>query len=523
VKRSFLVCAIFFGTSNLSAGPLSPPLGPVASTHKTLTEIEPRIAINATNTPGDPIGDPSPSLFKITQPGSYYLTSNITGVVGKHGIEIAASGVTLDLNGFELRGVPAIGAFDGVTVTVIPPQALGSIAVVNGSVSEWGDEGIDLGIGIAFNSRVDGVRAIGNAGNGVSVPSGSTVTNCVTIGNSSNGIQTSSNCTVWNCTATNNGGGISVSEGCAVIGCTVRSSSGIGISALSNCTISSCSVNRSGSNGILADSGSTVSNCSANSNTGHGISVGEGCTIHGCTARFNTLGGIFTSIDCSITDCTIAANQSFGIRAGSRCAILKTTASSTTAGPGILATSEGLRIEGCSINNNSTFGVTVDTFSNIAELAVVNCTIRGNGSAGISSEASTQVLDSVISSNASGMILTGSCLVRGCTITSNTDSGIELTGNANVVMNNTLTSNAVTLATSAGILVQGTDNTIDANRLFSNVQGGIKVNTSGNLVLRNYLARTGATITAVAGNAVAQTLSPGAGFISTDPNANLSY
>ena len=71
--------------------------------------------------------------------------------------------------------------------------------------------------------------------------------------------------------------------------------------------------------------------------------------------------------------------------------------------------------------------------------------------------------------------------------------------------------------------MQGTDNTIDANRLFSNVQGGIKVNTSGNLVLRNYLARTGATITVVAGNAVAQTLLPGNGFISTDPNANLTY
>jgi hypothetical protein len=32
------------------------------------------------------------SLFKIIQPGSYYLTGNITGVVGKHGIKIAAGG-----------------------------------------------------------------------------------------------------------------------------------------------------------------------------------------------------------------------------------------------------------------------------------------------------------------------------------------------------------------------------------------------------------------------------------------------
>jgi len=68
------------------AGPLDPPAGPVTSTYKTLTEVEPRTAINTTNTPGD-----ADSLFKITQPGSYYLTGNITGVAAKHGIEIAVA------------------------------------------------------------------------------------------------------------------------------------------------------------------------------------------------------------------------------------------------------------------------------------------------------------------------------------------------------------------------------------------------------------------------------------------------
>src|SRR5881392_43776 len=92
----------------LHAGPLNPPAGPVASSYKTLTEVEPRTAISAANTPGD-----SDSLFKITQPGSYYLTGNIQGVSGKHGVEIAASGVTLDLNGFDLLGAP--GSLDGVS------------------------------------------------------------------------------------------------------------------------------------------------------------------------------------------------------------------------------------------------------------------------------------------------------------------------------------------------------------------------------------------------------------------------
>ena len=106
---SLAALALLITGGLLYAGPLNPPAGPVTSTYKTLTEVEPRIAINATNTPGDAIGDPSPSLFKITQPGSYYLTGNITGVEDTHGIEIVASGVTLDLNGFDLLGVPRDG------------------------------------------------------------------------------------------------------------------------------------------------------------------------------------------------------------------------------------------------------------------------------------------------------------------------------------------------------------------------------------------------------------------------------
>jgi hypothetical protein len=121
---------------SVHAGPLDPPAGVVSPTHKTLTEVEPRTAINAANTPGD-----ADSLFKITQPGSYYLTGNITGVAGKHGIEIVASGVTLDLNGFDLVGVAGMGAFDGVSASV---PGLINITVVNGSIRSWGDEGVDL-------------------------------------------------------------------------------------------------------------------------------------------------------------------------------------------------------------------------------------------------------------------------------------------------------------------------------------------------------------------------------------------
>src|SRR5438093_7800183 len=98
---SLSALALIAAAGVLYGGPLDPPAGPVTSTYKTLTEVEPRTAVNAVNTPGD-----FNSLFKISQPGSYYLTGNITGVASKHGIEIVASGVTLDLNGFDLLGAP---------------------------------------------------------------------------------------------------------------------------------------------------------------------------------------------------------------------------------------------------------------------------------------------------------------------------------------------------------------------------------------------------------------------------------
>ena len=228
----------------LFAGPLNPPAGPVTSTYKTLTEVEPRIAINATNTPGD-----ADSLFKITQRGSYYLTGNITGVVGRHGIEIAASGVTLDLMGFDLSGIPAMGAFDGVSATV---NGLTNNTIRNGSVRGWGDEGVDLGTNFANNSAVIDVRASSNAGNGIFTGSGSTITGCTAYDNTGNGILTSFGSTITGCTAYNNtGNGISTSSGCTISNCTARRNTLDGIRVMSDCLVlaNACSFNGNGGDG----------------------------------------------------------------------------------------------------------------------------------------------------------------------------------------------------------------------------------------------------------------------------------
>src|SRR5690349_6124499 len=87
------------GAVMVTAGPLTPPAGPVASSYKTLSEVEPRIAINAANTPNLGFN----AVYTIAQPGSYYLAGNLTGQSGNVGILVIASNVTIDLRGYTLQ------------------------------------------------------------------------------------------------------------------------------------------------------------------------------------------------------------------------------------------------------------------------------------------------------------------------------------------------------------------------------------------------------------------------------------
>ncbi len=290
----------------LYAGPLDPPAGPVTSTYKTLSEVEPRTAINANNTPGD-----ADSLFKITQPGSYYLTGNITGVVGKHGIKIVASGVTLDLNGFDLVGVAAMGSFSGV---IAQAPLLTNIAVVNGSVRSWGYIGVDLGSSDVKGGRVEGVRANGNALTGIN--GGATIVRCVGT-NGQFGITSGSNATISECSASGNSlDGIYANSGSTVSNCSASNNGRDGIDSASGCTIITCSAISNAGAGIDTGAGCTVTNCSAYFNSLEGITVGAGNTVESCTARGNGIDGILCPSSNVIRNNTCAMNGINGDGAG---------------------------------------------------------------------------------------------------------------------------------------------------------------------------------------------------------------
>lgn len=226
----------------LFAGPLAPPAGPVTSTMKTLTEVEPRIAINPTNTPGT-----VDSIFRISQPGSYYLTANVVGQDQRHGIKITASGVTIDLNGFDLVGSPF--SLDGIAADA---PGLRNITIRNGSIRNWGDDGIDLLTSSVVNAHVENVVAAENGSDGIDVAGPSIVTKCTAYGNAAVGIQTTYGSIVSECTSTfNDGKGIKVTDASVVKDCTTRGNNldGIECGSWNQIRDNTCSLNGNGADG----------------------------------------------------------------------------------------------------------------------------------------------------------------------------------------------------------------------------------------------------------------------------------
>lgn len=294
-----LVVAVVATVLWVNAGDLNPPAGPVASTMKNLSEVEPRIAINATNTPGD-----ADSVFKITQPGSYYLAGNVTGVAAKYGVEIAASGVTLDLNGFDLVGVA--GSLDGVAVT---PLNLVNINVRNGSVRSWGGNGINLLDAATSATNVSEIVASQNVGGGIKMGFGGTITRCTCYNNTGFGIAGASGTVITECASNTNGShGITTGSGCTISRCTVRSNVGDGINFFNQCLVlnNDCSLNGNGAGdgaGIHATAGGSDNRIEGNNCTGadRGIDV-------------DAAGNIIIKNTCAgnTTDWEIAANNVFG-------------------------------------------------------------------------------------------------------------------------------------------------------------------------------------------------------------------
>lgn len=274
-------CAIGAVSASLFAGSLTPPAGPVAGTFKTMQEVEPRIAVSSVNTPGSAF-----TQYIISQPGSYYLTGDIVGVSGKNGIEINSDNVTLDLNGFELRGVP--GALHGIRMSLRRQR----VSLRNGVISNWGGDGASLSIDSGI---VENVRFGNNSLWGLTLGStsfGGRVSGCNFINNG--GLSSSF------------GGGMSVGGGAVVENCSVYGSSGYGIqvnsfSLISRCAVWSTSADpgvlQSGTGVFASGSGVIVESTTSSLNSGKGIDITAGAgVVRGCSALFNSTGNVAANV-----------------------------------------------------------------------------------------------------------------------------------------------------------------------------------------------------------------------------------
>jgi hypothetical protein len=263
----------------------------------------------------------------ITNAGSYVVTENLTGSNGMAGITINADDVTLDLNGFTLRGVA--GSLDGIAV----PTPRSDLVIINGIVRDWGDDGVDAlqssnavlrdlglfnnangGARAGFNSLVERCRAVANGGYvgphppatnslgvGFHVENGSVVRYCVAVNNNSHGLVGHSGSTVSFCALGGNvHDGFHGSHATVVRGCAVGANSE-GIEVDSGCSVVDSVSGENQEDGVRTKKaelgpvcgGSVIAGCTAFANVKNGIDIqGGGSTVQGCVVYSNQDHGI---------------------------------------------------------------------------------------------------------------------------------------------------------------------------------------------------------------------------------------
>jgi parallel beta-helix repeat protein len=390
LSATSVALAAVITTLALGQGTLTPPGAP-APTMKSLAQVEPRIDVASLS------GDSS-NLYIINIPGSYYLTGNITGVSGKNGISIQANNVTLDLNGFEVVGVA--GTVRGVTTTGTFSQA----TIRNGSVSNWGDAGIEVGNSCQVSHVMSALNRYGIfGGNGV------VVTECTLQGNGSSGIEVGNDAVVSESTAQGGNVGIFTGFGAVVTRCTAQGNVSGGIYAAAGSTIADCTVRANGNllnaaSGIqFAGDSAIVSRCNCYNNTGPGIQVVNRSRVSDCAVSGNGAntsgGGIVGGSVVKVSGCTVGSNTGIGINL-----------------------SDNALVCDCNVNFNSVDGVRVTNFS-----IVKDCAIGDNSSGG-------------------GVdVIGGHNRIEGNNLTHNS-LGIWVQGTANVIFRNSASANGADYA-----------------------------------------------------------------------------
>lgn len=262
----------------LAQGSLTPP-GVPAPTMKSLAQVEPRTPL-------------STLPVTLSNAGSYYFTTNLSGLSGAHGVTVSASDVTLDLNGFSLIGVA--GALTGVTSTA-PALAL---TVRNGTIRNW--PGGAVGVAGA-DARLEGLNIYSNGG-AFAVVAGAQAR-------------------VRDCTVAQNAAGASVAQGGTVSGCVVRHNAGVGLQTGEGSSVGKCIVMGNGGHGIVLGNAGSLADCLIRTNGQNGVVVLTNASVTRSSISLNQSNGVHLTTGGRVTDSQIFSNRVDGIRATLRCTI----------------------------------------------------------------------------------------------------------------------------------------------------------------------------------------------------------
>jgi parallel beta-helix repeat protein len=231
------------------------------------------------------------------------LTENVIGASGRSGIEVASSGVVIDMSGFALIGAP--NSLDGISAGA----GLQNITIANGTVRSWGRHGV--GMQGTLSCRIEGVAAAENGMIGILCGDAMLVSDCTARSNGAHGIHSGSGNTLRGCATAENGrDGLLVYFGSIAEACTATQNLESGIHISNGATARDCTATQNGESGFSMSDSSQLIDCIASFNAGYGVDAGWGVQISRCMAAANAGHGIEFGSYSTVTDNHCRANGS---------------------------------------------------------------------------------------------------------------------------------------------------------------------------------------------------------------------